>query len=165
MEKEIVIHPKYTFKEFVLPIKQKLLGSFGFYLVVIIALGMLVFDIVFLFDNSIFENQKIPFLNIVLPIMVFIVFPLFFYFALRKSFRNNYLLKEETTVTYNLDGINTQGESYLSFVTWDKIKSIKEHRKYFNFKNIDGQDSVLPKTFFSDEKLEKFKLLIKELKF
>ena len=165
MEKEIVIHPKYTFKDYILPIKQKLMSSWGFYFVIVITIGMIVFDIIFLFDKTISKNNQIPLFNIIFPILVLFVFPLFFYLGLKRGFKNNYLLKEKTTVVYNMDGIDTKGESYHSFVTWDKIKSIKDHKKYFILKNINGQDSVLPKTFFSDEKLKKFKLLIKELNF
>lgn len=166
MEKEIIIYPKYNFKEFCLPIKQKILKSWSTYFIVSIAIIMLFFDIVFwfnLYDRSLFNSDKLPIFNIIFPFMILLILPFLGYFLLKKQFNSNYILKEKTTVKYSLQGIDTKGESYQINTEWDKIKDIKEYKSFFSFKNINGQTSYLPKSFFSSDDLNRFKLLIKEI--
>ncbi|MFK8060843.1 MAG: YcxB family protein [Polaribacter sp.] len=164
MEKEITITVKYTFKEFILPVKQKIFKSWGTWIVILMASGMVVFNIIYIFDKSILEKE-IPIINIIFPAIVFLIFPLAFYFILKKSFNKNYLLREETTATYNKKGMASRSKSVQTFTEWDKIKKIKEHKKYFVLSNISGLDSYLNKSFFTDEELNDFKLLIKDLNF
>lgn len=162
MDKEITIKINYTFSDYVLPAKQKILKSWGTWIVILMAIGMLVFNIIHIFNGSIYDKE-IPLTNIVFPLVVFLIFPLSFYFGLRKSFNKNFLLKEETTVLYNKKGMLSSSKSVQSFIEWDKIKSIKEHKKYFVLKNISGLDSYLNKSFFTNNQLKNFKLLIDSL--
>jgi hypothetical protein len=101
---------------------------------------------------EIYEN-RIPIFNMILPITVFIIFPLSFYFKLKSSFKKNFLLQEETTIIYNKLGIKTNSKSVQSFIEWDKIKSIKEYKKYFVLRNISGLDSFLNKSFYNEKSL------------
>jgi len=71
------------------------------------------------------------------------------------------LIKEDTTVIYNNEGINTKGETYEIFTEWSKIKKIKTYNKYFYFININGQESTLPKKYFNEVDLNDFIILIK----
>jgi hypothetical protein len=152
MEKDIIIKVNYTFEDFVLPIKQKILKSWRTWLVILIASIILIFNLLHIFKMEIYEN-RIPIFNMILPITVFIIFPLSFYFKLKSSFKKNFLLQEETTIIYNKLGIKTNSKSVQSFIEWDKIKSIKEYIKYFVLRNISGLDSFLNKSFFNEKSL------------
>ncbi|AOW18453.1 hypothetical protein LPB03_13750 [Polaribacter vadi] len=164
MEKEIKIKVNYSFKDFILPVKQKIFKSWGTWLVLLMASGMLIFNILYVFNKSIYESG-IPTTNIIFPLIVFLIFPFGFYIGLKKSFDKNYLLKEETIIVYNNKGISSSSKSVQFFTEWNKIKSIKEYKKYFVLKNISGLDSYINKSFFTIEELNEFKLLIKSLNF
>ncbi|CAM1357309.1 YcxB family protein [Tenacibaculum halocynthiae] len=163
MEKEIIIKPIYRFKDFTSPLINKIFKSWGIWFVFFLAFLMLIFNIIFFFDNSIYTNESIPTINIIIPLLVFIIFPFSFYFGLKKNYNNNKILKEKTTVIYTKDGIKTIGESYNNFIQWSQINYIKEHKTFFLFKNTNGQESYLNKNFFSQKKLNDFKTLIKNL--
>ena len=160
MSENIIIKPVYSFKDYILPVKHILLKSWGVRIVIFIAFIMLFLDIYYFFDNSIFAKD-IPTLNIALPLVVFLLTPVTLYFGLNRSFEKNYLIKEDTTVTYNKKGINTKGETYEVFTEWSKIKTIKTYNKYFYFINVNGLKSTLHKDFFNETELNDFIALIK----
>ncbi len=82
---------------------------------------------------------------------------------LKKQFRTNKLLQQETEYTISENGIHRKSESFDSTYKWYDIYKIIEKENMFIIYESSNSVLILPKRFFySDNELARLKELIKE---
>ncbi len=163
MNNEIVIKPNYTLKEYLNFTYKNLFSKWGIKLVFVIALFMLVFDLVYLFQTSnlVSFSNGIPIFNIILPILVFIIFPSSIYLMLKKAVQKQ--KEEEIHFIFNSNYFRIKKELSDVKKPWTSYKSIVETENYFLVKQNNHQTDFFPKRFFSEQQLVDFKELIQKL--
>ena len=164
MEKEIIIEPNYTAKEYLEFTYKNLFAKWSVKLIILYALVLLIVDLVYLFQTSdfiVFSNG-IPIFNIIFPIIVFIAFPLFIYLLLKKALHNDVKLGK-TVFIFNKDYFRTKKELSDVKKPWNLYTSIVETKDNFLLKQNKNQTDFLPKRFFSDQQIIDFRELIQTL--
>ncbi|WP_313134368.1 YcxB family protein [Anaerocolumna sp.] len=92
-----------------------------------------------------------------------ILYPVLIKRNLKKQFRTNKLLQQETEYTISENGIHRKSESFDSTYKWYDIYKIIEKENMFIIYESSNSVLILPKRFFnSDKELAKVKELIKE---
>lgn len=165
MEKEIIIQPNYTTKEYLEFTYKNLFAKWSVKLIIVYALVLLILDLVYLFqanDFIIFSNG-IPIFNIIFPVLVFIAFPLFIYLLLKKALHNDAKFGEQTIFIFNKDYFRTKKELSDVKKPWNLYKSIVETEDNFLLKHNKNRTDFLPKRFFSDQQIIDFRELIQTL--
>jgi len=165
MENEIIIKPNYTIKEYLEFTFKNLFAKWSMKLIILYALVLLIFDLVYLFQVSdfiIFSNG-IPTFNLIFPILVFIAFPLFIYLVLKKALHNDAKLGEQTIFIFNKDYFRTKKELSDVKKPWNLYESIVETESNFLFKQNKNRTDFFPKRFFSEQQIIDFRELIQTL--
>ena len=163
MDNGIVIKPNYTLKEYLHFTYKNLFSKWSTKLIVIIALLMVVLDLVYLFQTSnlVPFSNGIPIFNIILPVLVFIIFPSSMYLMLKKAVQKQ--KDEEILFIFNSDYFRIKKELSDVKKPWTSYKSIVETENYFLVKQNNYQTDFFPKRFFSGQQLIDFKELIQKL--
>lgn len=165
MEKEIIIEPKYTTKDYLEFTYKNLFAKWGVKLIILYALVLLIVDLVYLFQvsNFIVFSNGIPIFNIIFPIVVFVAFPLFIYLVLKKALHNDAKLGKQTIFIFNKDYFRTQKELSDVKKPWNLYESIVETESDFLLKQKKNQTDFFPKRFFSEQQIIDFRELIQTL--
>ncbi len=88
-------------------------------------------------------------------ICVFIVFlvyiPLLYYYAGRRSFKNNERLRETLCYEINTQDIRVEGDSFDSTFSWDKTYGASENKRSFFIWQQKRSANILPKRDLTSE--------------
>jgi hypothetical protein len=106
--------------------------------------------------------SSFPTAELVCGIIFTVGFPAMTYFNARKNFRVNKRISE--AVRYEMDETNiiVTGESFNSTLSWDKIYSVTENKKYVLIWLNPIVASAIPKQNFSVESLANFKEIVRK---
>lgn len=165
MDKEIIIKPKYTFKEYLKFVFINRFNTFTFKIVIIIAFIMLIFDFLYwlnLIDKSIFQDG-LPSFNIIFPLLVFLILPILIFSSTKKSFNNNFRLKEDFSIIFNSEYFQEKGETFDVKTPWKNLKLVSENKNNFLIKHSKQLTSFYPKRFFTNQQIIEFRKLIRSI--
>lgn len=165
MDKEIIIKPKYTLKEYLRFVFTNKFNSFVFKFIIAIAFLMLIFDFLFWFnliERSVFKNG-LPTMNIVFPFLIFLGYPTIIYFTTKKSFNNNFRLKEDFSIIFNSEYFQEKGETFDVKTPWKNLKLVSEDKNNFLIKHSKPLTSFYPKRFFTNQQIIEFRELIRSV--
>jgi hypothetical protein len=165
MEKEVIIKPNYTTKECFEFTFKNLIAKWSVKFIISYALLLVIVDLGHLFQISdviIFPNG-IPIFNIVFPILVFIVFPIFIYLLAKKALHNDHKLGDQTLFIFNKDYFRIKKELSDVKKPWNFYESIVETEDNFLLKQNKNKMDFFPKRFFSEQQIIDFRELMKAL--
>lgn len=129
---------------------------------VIVTAGLLIASWVIAYYSG-FKIPKPQYYHYITLTLIFIVQPGLIYFTIRRSYRSSSHLREKLEITFDPDIIKIKGESFYTELQWNKMYKITELHNWILIYQNTLSAILLPKESFTDNMLEEFKILVKNL--
>ena len=107
---------------------------------------------------------KVSFSQIITPLIILTVMPLFTYFTAKKNYAANQRISETIEYQFDKDNLLMKGESFNSQLTWDKVYKVTQTKNWILIWQNRQIANPIPKRDVWEEQIENLKKVLQEHK-
>ncbi|WP_158534896.1 YcxB family protein [Mucilaginibacter hurinus] len=109
------------------------------------------------------QQGSFPVFQLVFAIFVLAGLPFSIYRSAKKQFNENEKLSETLTYTFDTRQVEIKGETFVSFLPWDKVKKVVELNNWILIYQDNRTLNVIPKIDLTTNDLNNLRNIIKSI--